>query len=272
MTEKTNEFSSDLSEIKICTVLRVPDDLKGEAIAAAVKERADNVLLPGMMPLGLNSMAMMASNAMPVPAIAVLTQQRWQPGRIIKVRFLDDPPSVVKQKIEYFAHQWEQFVSVRFSFGDEPDAEIRITCTLGIGSWSYHGTDALVIDQNKPTMNYGWFTETTPDIEFSRTVLHEFGHALSGIHEHQHPSAGIPWNRPAVYEYYKSTQGWSKKEVDQQVFTIYNKNLLNTSTYDRTSIMHYAVDKKLLLDESFAVGWNTDLSAMDKQFMRNMYP
>lgn len=51
-------------------------------------------------------------------------------------------------------------------------------------------------------MNYGWLYPDTPDQEYSRVVLHEFGHALGAIHEHQHPEAAIPWDKPKVYEYY----------------------------------------------------------------------
>lgn len=121
-------------------------------------------------------------------------------------------------------------------------------------------------------MNYGWFDDSTPDLEFSRTILHEFGHALGAIHEHQHPVAGIPWNRPVVYEYYKRTQGWSKADVDSQLFAKYNRTSLNMSAYDRKSIMHYPIDPALLLDAKAAVGWNLALSADDKAFMKKMYP
>ncbi len=269
---KTNESSEDFSTIKSCAELQVPDELKGEAMAAAVKERADNLLTPGMMPIGLNSMAVAMSNHAETSSIFVLAAKRWQPNRVLRVKFMDNPPAVVRQKIEYYAKQWEQFVSVRFSFGNAANAEIRITCTLGIGSWSYLGTDALVIPQNKPTMNYGWFTEQTPDEEFSRTVLHEFGHALSAGHEHSHPLAGIPWNRPRVYQYYQQTQGWSQADVDSQVFFKYDLNQTNSSQYDKNSIMHYAIPADLLLNPSFAVGWNKKLSPTDKSFMKQMYP
>ncbi len=56
-------------------------------------------------------------------------------------------------------------------------------------------------------MNFGWFDDSTPDNEFSRTVIHEFGHALGCVHEHSSPAATIPWNRDAVYAYYLATQG-----------------------------------------------------------------
>ena len=47
-------------------------------------------------------------------------------------------------------------------------------------------------------MNYGWLTPTSDDDELRRVVLHEFGHALGLIHEHQNPEGGIQWNEPAV--------------------------------------------------------------------------
>lgn len=272
MAKETTEVPQDLSKVKMCAALSVRPNLMGKAMEAALKERSDNILLPGMMPMGVNSLAVSASNAMPAPAITIVTLKRWKPGRVLKVRFLGNPPAVVKQKIQAFAKKWENIVSVRFSFGNAPDAEIRITCNIGDGSWSYLGTDALAIPKNQATMNYGWFTPSTPDNEYSRTVLHEFGHALGATHEHQHPIAGIPWNRPAVYEYYQSTQGWSKQDVDFQIFAKYDKNLVNSSSYDKTSIMHYAIDKALLLDPAFAVAWNTTISGVDKAFMKQMYP
>ncbi len=50
----------------------------------------------------------------------------------------------------------------------------------------------------------GWLEPDTPNDEYRRVVLHEFGHALGGIHEHQSPASGvIPWDKPKVYEIIK---------------------------------------------------------------------
>ena len=264
--------SGNLRQLKMCTELSVPQALKGDAIRAAVNENPNNLLPPDELPVFARSALAIAASHIDKPAIAVAVTKRWKRGRTLRVIFLDNPSAKVRQKIEQYAHEWEKYVSVRFVFGTDPNAEIRITCNIGDGSWSYLGTDALTIPKNEATMNYGWFNDNTPDSEFSRTVLHEFGHALGAIHEHQHPGVSIPWNRPAVYQYYKDTQDWSKEEVDEQIFKKYDQSRLNMSAYDQKSIMHYAIEAKLLLDPTFAVGWNRSLSANDKAFMKALYP
>ena len=107
-----------------------------------------------------------------------MTRSLWKPGRTLHVRFLDGEP-VVQQKVEAIAHMWEDFANIKLAFDDDPNAEIRVSFTLGAGSWSYLGTDALTIPKNMPTMNYGWLHPNTPTQEYHRVVLHEFGHALA---------------------------------------------------------------------------------------------
>jgi hypothetical protein len=139
------------------------------------------------------------------------------------------------------------------------------------GSWSYLGTDALGITKNRPTMNYGWLTPTTADNEYSRVVLHEFGHAFGCIHEHQHPTNGIPWDKEKVYAYYRQTDGWSKADVDAQLFARYSQTETNFSQFDPKSIMLYAIPEDLTVG-NFSVGWNRVLSDMDREFIGRMYP
>ncbi len=201
--------------------------------------------------------------------IALITGKKWQPGRTLRVRFLDGDP-VIHMKITGIAKQWTQYANIKLNFGNDPDAEIRISCQPG-GSWSYLGTDALTIAKDKSTMNYGWLKQDSADQEYLRVVLHEFGHALGCIHEHQHPQTGIPWNRDAVYSYYGETNKWSKQQVDQNIFQKYGTDITQFSQYDRESIMHYPVPKDLTF-EGFEVAWNTELSPMDKKFIGEMYP
>ena len=150
------------------------------------------------------------------------------------------------------------------------DAEIRIAFRPEEGSWSRLGTDALVFPQSQWTMNFGWLTPTTLDVEYSRVVIHEFGHALSCIHEHQNPIARIPWDKPGVYAYY-ARQGWPKADVDHNVFQAYSRDLTQFTEFDPKSIMLYAVPNELTVGD-FEIGWNAALSDTDKLFIDTMYP
>ena len=172
-------------QIHICTEMSLPEDLQEEAQLRALEENPDNagpIPDPGAAPGDLR--------------LALTKGKKWAIGKTLKVRFLDGDPRI-QQKVEQVAKQWSAHANIHFDFGNHPDAEIRITFTLP-GSWSYIGTDALLIDDPQPTMNYGWLTPTTPDNEYNRVVLHEFGHAIGCIHEHQNPADGIPWDREAV--------------------------------------------------------------------------
>jgi hypothetical protein len=184
--------------------------------------------------------------------------------------FLDGDP-VVQQRVQPFAHLWEQYANIKFEFGDDPNAEIRISFKQS-GSWSYLGTDALTIPKNQPTMNYGWLRQSTDDEEYSRVVVHEFGHSLGCIHEHQNPSTDIPWDKEAVYKYYQGPpNNWTKAQVDVNLFTRYSADITQFSQFDRESIMLYPVPNDLTIGD-FEVGWNTKLSAQDKAFIATLYP
>lgn len=204
------------------------------------------------------------------PRGATLKSTQWAPGTVLKVS-LNGGTQYVRNKVIQYAKEWEKYANIRFQFvTNDRTAPIRVSFTSG-GSWSYLGRQSLQISSSQPTMNYGWFNNSTSDSEFSRTTIHEFGHALGMIHEQQHPQAGIPWDKPKVYEYYAETQGWSQAQVDQNLFATYSPSQTNFSAYDKLSIMHYPVDESLTIG-TFSVGWNTVLSSTDKTFIAAVYP
>ena len=204
------------------------------------------------------------------PKGAVVRKKLWKPGRVLRVRYLDGDPAV-QRRVEPFAHQWSQFANIKFVFGADPDAEIRISF-LGTGSWSYIGTDALGIPKNQPTMNFGWLKPDTAESEYSRVVVHEFGHALGFIHEHQNPVGEIPWDKPKVYAYYAGPPNrWSKQQTDVNLFQRYSAAETNFTAFDTKSIMLYPIPNDFTIGD-FEVGWNTKLSDMDKEFVAITYP
>lgn len=242
--------------LRVCVDRFVPPELEAEAQRRALKENPANVPPPGGGGL----------------EIAVIPKKLWKPGRVLRVRFLGGNPELQK-KVADVAQQWTQFANIHFEFGDDPEAEIRVAFLQGKGSWSYMGTDALSIPATEPTMNFGWLTISSSDDEISRVVLHEFGHALGAIHEHQHPEAGFEWNRQAVLDYYMGPpNNWPQAEVQFNVLDRYSTDVTQFSTFDTKSIMLYPVPKRFTLG-GFEVPWsNTVLSDTDKEFITTVYP
>ena len=202
---------------------------------------------------------------------AVERMKLWENGRTLKVKFLDGKPAV-QAKVQAVAKEWEQLANLKLEFVTSGTAQIRISFAEEGFSWSTVGTDALTVAADKPTMNYGWLEPDTDMREYQRVVRHEFGHALGMIHEHQNPAAQgqIPWDKPKVYAYY-AQQGWNKDDVDFNIFELYSEDSTNHTAFDRTSIMEYAVPDSLTIG-SYAIGWNTEFSPMDIEFMKRQYP
>jgi hypothetical protein len=195
----------------------------------------------------------------------------WENGRRLRVKFLDGV-SGPKEKVAAIAKEWEKVANLRLDFVASGAAEIRVSFAEKGFSWSTVGTDAMTVGTTEPTMNYGWLEPSTSTREYQRVVRHEFGHALGMIHEHQNPGAlgQIPWDKPKVYAYY-AQQGWSHADTDSNIFQLYSEDSTNHTAFDPTSIMEYAVPDSLTIG-SYAIGWNTELSSMDVDFMRRQYP
>jgi hypothetical protein len=201
--------------------------------------------------------------------LAVAWRKQWQPGQQLRVQFLDGD-SRLHSRVEAHARSWLDYANLAFSFGNSPDAEIRISFK-GRGYSSMVGTDAMGIAGPSPTMTLANFTADTPELLLRRTVLHEFGHAIGCIHEQASPAVAIPWNKAKVYEYYARTQGWDREKIERNVLVRYGSADTKYTEHDPASIMQYPVDKALT-DGRFETGWNNDLSTQDKAFIAQLYP
>lgn len=207
-----------------------------------------------------------------VAKMAIDTRSDWQSGRMLTVGFMGGN-RIVRERLIRHAKTWMEYANIEFDFKPKRStvADIRISFDKSDGSWSYIGTDILTVPPNAATMNYGWLTPTTADDEYHRVVLHEFGHTLGCIHEHANPIGGVPWNKKAAYEFYMKEQGWTKEEVDDQLFEKYSRDIIRGTKIDKKSIMMYPIPKEIT-DGKFEVGWNDGLSATDKKFIAKVYP
>ena len=204
--------------------------------------------------------------------IALINPKKWTTGRTLKVSFLEGDSSVQK-KVKDIANEWQNYANIKFDFVDTLDGDIRITFRLGQGSWSAVGRDSVARPINIPTMNFGWLTPTTKDAEYRRVVLHEFGHAIGCIHEHQNPDANIQWNEKKVYDYFMGPpNNWSKEDVDHNIFERYSKTITNYSSYDPYSVMIYNLPAQFTRDNKPVGSYNSDLSENDKTFIKMWYP
>ncbi|MEO6679052.1 MAG: peptidase M12, partial [Pseudomonas sp.] len=165
--------------------------------------------------------------------------------------------------------QWLPHINLSFDFVEGLEGDIRIATKNNHNS-SMLGTDALLIHPDWPTMDLG----VKPEHEdFEVIVIHEFGHALGAMHEHQHPEANIPWDKPKVYEFYQNreTGPLTKEEVDSNLFEPFNTIEAIYTPYDKKSIMHHPVANTLTLGD-WEIPINRKISKKDIKLMKLLYP
>lgn len=171
-----------------CTEMELAPDLRKEAYRRAYGENAKNRSFPGRP-----------------------HTRYWRRDVELRIRFLDGDPTL-HWRIEEAAMAWRSCANVSFVFGDDPDAEIRITFGE-TALWSYVGTDALLVPADRPAMCLGVLTPLSDDRTVRACTLHAFGHVLGLIHE----QLGLtPWGDDIpddvassvtrIYPYYRSAR------------------------------------------------------------------
>ncbi len=262
----SNLDDAESAPLKICFERILPENLDPDH---TFRRAMRGMMLPGPEDT-LN-----ADAVQPAKRMGIILSKKWTGYTQLRCRFIGGLKSV-QTKVEAVAHKWEQHARIKFKFVKSGDAEIRIAFISGDGSWSAVGRDALVaayFPKHQPTMNFGWLTPTSHPDEYERVVLHEFGHALGCIHEHQQPKFDRAWNRPKVLQVFSGSPNfWTKAEIEHNVLKKYSPAGIEATDFDAKSIMLYSFDGGLFTDGKGPTNSNTKLSALDVKLIKKMYP
>ncbi|KAG6354008.1 hypothetical protein INS49_004979 [Diaporthe citri] len=203
--------------------------------------------------------------------LAMMTGKFWRPGRELNIGF-QGGSSWQKDQVKTYAPQWTQYANLNFTFVDSGGVDILIAFKPDSASWSLMGTDSsLASSQNQTSMNLGWIEESNSEDGIRSVILHEFGHALGMIHEHQNPYANISWNKDKVYkDLCGPRHNWTKAEVDYNIFPLTSDT--QASAFDPDSIMLYQIPDEWTTDGKGTSNNVVDLSALDMEYVKFCYP
>jgi hypothetical protein len=235
----------------------------------------------------------------------------WQRDDVLKVCFFGGNP-VVKQLIASVAIEWNNYSPVHFDFGTPGEWRDCMNPKSGFnqirvgfgdrGYWSLIGRDGDDLTLNsQPTMNFYRFdfrynprqvnqsgqyltaaNVSTSALPYDRgTILHEFGHALGLLHEHQNPNLkcqdDIRWSEaPTVYDYFSQPPNeWTPDMVNFNIGAIsLSEPDWVAGAPDPSSIMMYELPnqiKKQGAKQDCFGHRNSELSALDKQWIAKIY-
>ena len=197
--------------------------------------------------------------------IAAMKSKRNQDGTAVKIDPIEyevrnlTPVEAVKKVVR---DRIQPIVDLKFKFVPQ-DGNIRVGFDSTKGSNSLLGTDCLR-SKEPVTLNLGWLD--------AGTIMHEFGHALGLIHEHQNPRGQeIPWDDAVVYAWAKQTQGWDEQVTFHNIIERYSTDQTNGSDFDPKSIMLYFFPAKLTTNKK-GTDANQILSPTDVIYINKQYP
>lgn len=172
-----------------------------------------------------------------------------------------------QEHVKEIASEWLEYANIQFQYVADWRANVRIDIVqYGEGSWSLLGTDRRSIARDVPTMQLDLDGEAS-EAYAKGSILHEFGHMLGAVHEHQQPHTPIAWNIHGILHDHPS---WSREDVNRNILKKFERNTSATA-YDPLSIMHYPIPSNWTQD-GHSVPFNTELSDKDKEKMRERYP
>lgn len=197
-------------------------------------------------------------------------EYRWQ-KRTVTFAFLNGQGSaLLRDRVNKEAVKWNGHAAIELKpVADPQRSDVRIAFKP-LGHWSRIGRTATDVPKAEQTMNLQ-ISDSTSSQEVRRIVLHEFGHALSLMHEHQNPQVAIQWKEDAVLKYYGGPPNyWNEAQIKRNVLSHYTSTNTFNSGFDPNSIMMYPISSSLTYN--FTSKQNTTISTKDLEALRLAYP
>ena len=187
----------------------------------------------------------------------------WTNGQTLKIGFTGGTAAQRKFVTDAFA-EWSKYANLNFAYPSSGPYDCRVTFDPGSGSWSYVGTDCKSVPQNRATMNIGW---SGLDV-----CLHEIGHFLGLLHEHQNPTGAPSWNRERVIKDLSGPpNSWTVAMIESNVLNPAPAENVIATALDPVSIMMYSIPGTWTCDGKGFPGGKV-LSAADRAFIAARYP
>lgn len=206
-----------------------------------------------------------------------LLSRKWVNGTTLHFFLMNPPDARHAQMVRDGFEIWDSICGIDFvETSNVHEAEVRVAFIQGDGAWSYVGRDVIdVPGALEPTMNFGWSLTRDPDDGLT-TVLHEIGHTLGLLHEHQNPVGGLVFNAEQVVADLSGPPNfWDFETIDWNVFRKMNPEQIDGSVFDENSVMLYPMPGSWILEpEMLRRGLDPEpgLSAGDIETIGQMYP